>query len=199
MSTMNLARRAAAMEAGVWRSLYVVLFRRPRVPHPDADSFGYASAAATMIWIFIGVSAIEVAVFHLVVPWEIVRIIGLVIGFWGLLWMLGLLASLYVHPHVVDADGVRVRYGASVDVPIPWDAIDTIQVRRRDLPNSRTVQIDGDAVSIGVSSQVNVRVTLSEPTEIPLPKGPETVHELNFYTEDPKALIAGARKVLSRV
>lgn len=199
MSSSSLAQRAIAMEAGIWRSLYIVLMRRPRVPRPEALAFGYAAAAATIIWIFIGVSAVEVVVFHLVVPWEIVRIVGLVIGVWGLLWMLGLLASLYAHPHAVDVDGVRVRYGTSVNVLVPWDSIDTIQMRRRDLPNSRSVQVDGSVVNVGVSSQVNVRMTMSEPTELALPKGRHVVSELNFYTEDPKALIAGARDILSRL
>jgi hypothetical protein len=74
--------------------------------------------------------------------------------------MLGLLASLRTYPHVVGGSGLRIRYGTTVDITVPWDAVTSIGVRRRDLPSSRTVQLSrlesGTVPQVGISSQTNV-------------------------------------------
>lgn len=94
-------------------------------------------------------------------PRETVRIIGVAVGFWGLTWMVGLLASLRVHPHVVSDSGLRIRYGTTVDI---------VQLDRAE---SRVV------VQIGILSQTNVDVELRRPMAIPLPKGDgEPIHEV---------------------
>ena len=86
----------------------------------------------------------------------------LVVGIWGLTWMLGLLASLKTYPHVVDGSGLRIRYGTTLDMTIPWDAVASIGVRHRDLPSSRTVQIgrleSGTVLHVGIASQTSVDV-----------------------------------------
>lgn len=192
-----LVRRAVTFEIGVWRSLYRWIARRPRVPDAEAEAFSYVGAVEPLIWAFIGVSAIEVPVAHLLLPWDSVRISVLVLGLWGLTWMFGLLASLKVYPHVVGGSGLRVRYGTTLDISVPWDIITSIRVQRRNLPSSRTVQLDtadtGTVLNVGVSSQTNVHVALREPMPVALPKGEETVTELRFYADDPDALVTKAR------
>lgn len=151
------------------------------------------------------VSAIEVPVAHLVLPWEFAQRISLVIGVYGLFWMVGLLASLHVHPHLVDDSGLRIRYGLNVDVRVPWEAVATIRTRRRSPPFSRTVQVEqgesGDILHIALSSQTSIDVTLRQPTTFSLPKGTsEPVTELRFYADDPDdpdALVARAREHLT--
>jgi hypothetical protein len=58
------------------------------------------------------VVAIELVAVHPLLPWEIIRLVADILGLWGLVWMLGLLASLSVHPHLVADAGLRVRHGA---------------------------------------------------------------------------------------
>ncbi|MGH8839964.1 MAG: PH domain-containing protein, partial [Jiangellaceae bacterium] len=90
--------------------------------------------------------------------------IVLVVRIWGLTWMLGLLASLRTYPHVVGGSGLRIRYGTAVDITVPWDAVASIGVRRRDLPSSLTVQLSrlesGTVLQVGISSQTNVDLGL---------------------------------------
>ena len=112
-----LVRRAVSFELGVWRSLYRWTTRRPLGPE-DAETFGYARPVTPVIWAFIGLSAIEIPVAHLLLPWQTERVIVLVVGIWGLTWMLGLLASLRTYPHVVGGSGLRIRYGTTVDITV---------------------------------------------------------------------------------
>ena len=59
------------------------------------------------------------------------RVVFLILGAWGLIWMVGFLASYYVFPHVVSPAGLRVRSSMLIDIPIPWDAVDQIRPYKR--------------------------------------------------------------------
>jgi hypothetical protein len=195
----TLVRRVVSFELGVWRSLYRWTTRRPRGP-AGAETFGYTGPVTPLIWAFIGLSAIEIPVAHLLLPWQTARVIVLVVGVWGLTWMLGLLASLKTHPHLVGDFGMRVRYGSTVDVTIPWDAVASIGVRHRNLASSRTVQLShsdsGSVLYVGVSSQTNVDVALRDPVTVPLPKVGEPVTALRLYADDARALVTRSREHL---
>ena len=199
-SVSALARKVVSFELGVWRSLYRWATRRPRGP-AGAETFGYAGPATPVIWAFIGLSAVEIPVAHLLLPWQTARVVVLLVGVWGLTWMFGLLASLKTYPHVVGGSGLRLRYGTSIDITIPWEAVESIGVRHRDLPSSRTVQISGadsgTVVHVGISSQTNVDVTLRDPVTVPLPKGTESITALRFYADDARSLVASARQHLT--
>jgi hypothetical protein len=55
----------------------------------------------------------------------------LVLGIYAELWMIGMLAGNRVDPHTVDAAGLHVRFGGTVHLLVPWDAVDTVRMRRR--------------------------------------------------------------------
>jgi hypothetical protein len=194
---MRAMRRVLAYERGIWRSLYRWIARRP--PVADGEPFPYAGAVTPVLWAFIGVSAIEVPAVHFLLPWEPVRRVALVAGVYGLVWMVGMLAALRVHPHVVDDAGLRVRNGLSLDVLVPWERIVHVRYRLRALEGMRHVQVDGDdahrALSVGVGSQTNVDVVLREPVVLPVRRtAGEPVAELRLYADDARRLVARLRQ-----
>lgn len=202
----ELARRTVELETGMWRSLYRWVFRRRLAPGPGSQAFGYVGAVKPMLFVFIGVSAVEIPLLDLIisrtVPWRSVRVIALVLGGYGLIWMIGLFASLRVHPHVVGPAGLRVRSGTTVDVTVPWDAVAAVRSRYRSLPASHTVQVErnGDelALNVGTGGQTNIDVVFHRPTVVTVPKGPrEPATHLRFYADDPDALTARAREHLA--
>jgi hypothetical protein len=71
--------------------------------------------ATPILVAFMFLSALEIPILPLVLPWAAVRYSLLVLGVWGLLWMLGLLASICTYPHVVDTTGIRLRSGFQFD------------------------------------------------------------------------------------
>ena len=93
---LRLLRRGVLFELRLYRSLLRWLARRPDVPRSGAEAFGYSREVTPLLLVWIFASAIEIPFFHLLIPWHSVRVIGLVVSVWGLLWMLGFLAGLYL-------------------------------------------------------------------------------------------------------
>lgn len=205
MQVMPILRTAAAMEAASWRSMYVWLRRKPLTLSPGDETFSYLGVVKPILGVFIGISAVELPIFDLIVrrlvPWEPARWIVLVLGVWGLLWMIGLFASMKVHPHVVGATGLRVRMAASLDLTVPWREVESVSKAYRSLPSGKSVQVEqeGDrtVLSIVLASQTSVDLKLREPVVFHLPKGPSApVDVLRIYADDPDALVRAARRAL---
>lgn len=199
-TVMSLARRAVAFEIALYRSLFRWVTRRPHVP-PGGAAFSYVGAVALLLWVFIGVSAVELVVVHLLLPWETVRLVADVVGIWGLVWMLGLAASYTVHPHVVTASGLRVRQGHGIDITVPWDAVATVGVRERSRDTSKALQVDRSehavVLNVVMGSRTDVDVRLRRPLLVPVRGGEESVTEVRLYADDPRALVAAAREHLA--
>lgn len=200
-SWFSLARRAVLFELRLYRSLYRWVTRRPVVPSPDVEAVGYSRTVTPVMLLWIFGSAVEMVIVHLIVPWPVVRIILLVVSVWGLVWMVGFLASLKVYPHLVSDSTLWVRHGATVDIAIPWDAVATVVHHRRDLPSSmRTIQLretnaGGTDLQIGVSGEVNVHIVLERPLTVPTPKGDQVITELSFLVDEPKEFVANTRRL----
>jgi len=189
MKALKLVRFVFWYEWSMWRSLYQWLFRRPLVRETGAKTFGYARLQTPVLIAFMVVSAIEVPILHLVLPWRTVQVISLVLGVWGVIWMIGILAILRVHPHVVAPSGLRVRNGLSVDIAIPWEAVAEIRLRNRTLEPGQK-----QPGELPISNFTNVDVTLREPLALPVPKGnKEPSTSFRFYADDADELVAHAR------
>ncbi|MGW5667805.1 hypothetical protein [Micromonospora sp. NPDC003776] len=89
---------AVRYEIGMWRSLFRWLLRRPQTTEPGAEVFGYVGVVQPILIAFIVLSAVEIPIFDLILrhtlPWPSVRTVVLALGVWGLLWMIGLFASV---------------------------------------------------------------------------------------------------------
>jgi hypothetical protein len=154
--------------------------------------------------VFIGLSAVELPILHLLLPWRTARIISLIVGAYGLFWMIGLLATLYTHPHLIGPSGLRIRKSTTLDLPIPWDAVSAVRLRRRSLPPGGQTQVEqrGDdrVLSLGAGSQTSVDVLLSRPLTVPVKKaGGEPVTQIRFHADDPEGLVAVAQTHLAEV
>jgi hypothetical protein len=153
---MRLLRWLVVTEINGWRSLFYLVTRRVRGRRPGDLTFGYAKEQGPVIGAFIFGSALELVVVHLLLPWETIRLIADILSLWGLLWMVGYLASVIVHPHLVGPDGVRVRYGATTDIPIAWSDVASVRVRR------------GGADGVAVMNRTNVEVALKQAENVRL-------------------------------
>ncbi|MFF5052937.1 hypothetical protein ACFY1S_07130 [Micromonospora sp. NPDC000663] len=198
----QLLRRAATAEAAMWRSLHLWARRRPLPLEPGDEPFGYLGVVKPILGIFIVLSAVEIPIFDLVVthvvPWRPARWIVLGLGVWGLLWMIGLFASMTIHPHVVGDTGLRVRVSSGIDIWIPWTDIEALRKRYRSLPSSRSVQVeregDRQVLHLAVGSQTSIDVLLRHPLTFDLPKGRSApMNELRLYADDPDGLLRSAR------
>ena len=194
---MSVLRRAATAEAATWRNLALWVTRRP-VPMHGGQPYGYLGVVKPILGVFLALSIIEIPVLDLivkhVVPWGPARLIMLVISVWGLLWMLGFLAGMIRHPHLVLAGGLRVRMGPGIDFTVPWSDVESVGKRYRSMPSSRAVQVEEGALHIVVGSQTSIDVRLRRPIVFDVPRaGGEAVHELRLYADDADGLVRAAR------
>jgi hypothetical protein len=193
-----LAKRATVAEIHGYLSNYRFVFRRPKVP-AGAVGFGYHQPILSVLIVFVVLSAVELVAVDLIVRrWTYVRIPLLVLSVWGIVWMLGLLFGLLTRPHAVGPDGIRVRFGAEIDIGIDWLSVDAVAIRRRNrVGKAPKVTLDdhGEAtLHVRVANETNLEIELDRPAAVRLPHGTETVRRISLYADDPKAFLAEVRR-----
>jgi hypothetical protein len=203
MQVISILRRVAVREAAMSRSTYVWLRRKPLTIAPGDEEFSYLGVIKPILGVFIGLSAVEIPIFDLiirnVVPWEPARWIVLALGAWGLLWMIGLFASMKINPHVVGPAGLRVRMSSALAFTVDWADVDTVSKSYRSLPSGKSVQVEQDGyrtvLNIVTGSQTSVDIRLRRPVAFGLPKGPsEPADELRLYADDPDGFVRAYRQ-----
>jgi hypothetical protein len=192
-----IARRATMMELRGYQSIYRFVFRRPKVP-AGGVGFSYHKPVLPILIVFVVVSALEMLVVDLIVRrWAYIRLPLLILSIWGIIYMLGLLFGMLVRPHAITADGIRVRYGSEIDLPIAWDDVHSVTRRKRvnsDKQPKVTRDDNGEAsLHMRIQNETNLEIRLNRPVSLRLPHGIETVSMVNLYADDPQAFMDEVR------
>jgi hypothetical protein len=186
-------RTVLRYEMRLWAALFRWVFRRPERVPAGSVAFANAGSASTLLTAFIVVSAIEIPVLHLLLPWTVARIISWIVGVYGLLWMIGLMATMRVYPHLVGESGVRIRKSIAVDLTVPWGNIRDLRSRGRSLPPGGRTQFEDGVLAYGMAGGTTVDLVLVEPITLPEKKTRgEPVKEIRFHADHPDALVAAA-------
>ncbi len=196
--SLRLTKHALVFELNIYKSLLRWLLRRPSIP-AGFEPVGYAQLATPMMGLWTFGSALELPLAHVLVPWHGVRIALLVIGAWGLLWMLGALAGLRSYPHLLGSHTLRTRNGATHDIAIPWEAIAHVTTQDRSLPSSMWVlqpqeTEHGTHLNVAVSGRVNVHLALRTPLAVSTKKGDMTITGLSLWADEPRAVATRIRR-----
>lgn len=186
---MTLVRRLAAAEIAQYRSLIRWLTRRPVGPE-GASAFPYVGEVSVLLWAFVIGSAVELVVLHVVLPWESVRLVADVLGVWGLVFMVGLMADLKVHPHLVVEEGLVVRDGHRLSALLPWAAIASVQQENRS--HDKGVRDDG-TLAVPVGNRTTVLVTLRRGMEW----DGRTVRQVRLLADDATGLVSASREAMT--
>ena len=197
---LSLAWEAVLLELALYRSLVRWVVRRPDVP-ADATPIGYSQLVGPMLWLWIFGSATEAIVVEVVLRqvdagWaEGIRLPLLVLGIWGVLWMVGMLAAYRVRPHLLTDDRLRIRNSARTWVDLPLAAIATTQVTEHELPGViKALHLEERLLLVGVSSRTNLELTLTGPTALQTSKGELTADRVGLWVDDPRAVAAQLRR-----
>lgn len=198
----GLLRGALLFELALYRSLARWAVRRPDVPD-GATSIGYSRLVTPMLWLWIfgsalEVVAVEVVLRHIDQPWAgQLRLPLLALGIWGVAWMVGMLASYRVRPHLLTADGLTIRSGARTWVTVPLDALDSTRLVEHETPGLlRSLHVDGTLVLVDVSSRTNLELVLTGPTALPGSAGELTADRVALWVDDPREVAALLRSRL---
>lgn len=190
----QLARSFVRLEVDIWVSLARAVTRRPDLG--GGTPMRYAGAVSAIFWAFIVVSAVEIPAVHLLIPWPAARIVALMLGAWGLVWMAGMLAAHHMHPHVLTDELLRVRYLRRVGLDIPLSGIRTVRHDLRAYDGAKSLQLTGpgdDTLAVIIGSSTNIRVILTEPRTFRTPQGDFTVSTVGFWADDPHAAVEKIR------
>ncbi|HSU02629.1 MAG TPA: hypothetical protein VLK03_08785 [Nocardioides sp.] len=189
---LRFAWAALKLEITLYRALGRWVVRRPEVP-AGAVPIGYSRLVAPMLWLWIFGSAVEVVVLDVLLSrwWTPLRVPLLVLGVWGLVWMLGMLAAYRVRPHLLSEEVLTVRDGIHARVDVRLDAIAGVRSVDHELPGLlKSVHVEGegpDAVLlVGVGSRTNLELVLTGPTVLMTPHGPTTVTRVGLWVDEPR-------------
>ena len=191
----GLVKEGLLFELALYRSLARWVVRRPDIPQ-GSTGVGYARLVGPMLWLWIFGSATEVVVFEVILrsidaAWaEAVRLPLLVLGVWGLVWMLGLLASYRTRPHLLDDERLVVRAGARTWIEVPRRAISAVQAREHELPGSlRSVHQDGELLLVGVSGRTNLELVLDGARVLASSRGEVVADRVGLWVDEPREAV----------
>jgi hypothetical protein len=195
----GLLREALLFELALYRSLARWVARRPDVPR-GATPIGYSRLVAPMLWLWIFGSTVEVIVVeavlrHLDQPWAAaLRVPLLLLGIWGVVWMLGMLASYRVRPHLLTDTELRVRSGARTWVAVPLEAVESTRPVEHEVPGViRSLHVDEALTLVGVGSRTNLELVLAGPTTVSTSKGEVAVSRVGVWVDEPREIAAQIR------
>lgn len=181
--------QALLVELAVYRGLARWVLRRPHVP-AGSTPIGYARLVTPVLWLWTLASAVEVVVVDLII-WESWRIPLLVVGIWGVLWMLGMAGCYRTRPHLLTGEQLVLRGGFRLTVPVPLDAVASVATREEEMPGSiRSLAVVGDVLQVGVSGRTNVQLHLTGPTCLETPTGLVTVTRVGVWVDEPREMAA---------
>lgn len=196
MSTAPVLRRVAyelGQEIALYRSLARWLTRRRDVP-AGATAIGYSQLSAPMMWLWIFGSAVEVVVAEVVLRsigagWaDLVRLPVLLLGIWGLLWMLGQLAASQVRPHLLTSDSLRIRNGTRAWVDVPRESIAHARATEHEYEGvMKTLHHHDDLLLVGVNVRTNVELELQDVTTVETSQGARSALRIGFWADDPRS------------
>jgi hypothetical protein len=200
----GFAKRALLLELSIYASIGRFIARRPAIPR-GAAGFSYHKPVLTVLIIFIVLSAVEIPIVDLIVHrWPIVRVAFLILGIWGVTWMIGFLCAYLMRPHTVGPDGIRVRQGLETDIALSWDDIASVARNKRiDEPKSPRIE-EADAsrtLVFRIQDETVIEIELERPTVVRLPGGgakggDQTITGLRIWVDDPRAFMDEVRKHL---
>lgn len=197
----HLTREIVLAEIAIWTALGRWIVRRPAVPK-NATPIGYAQLVGPILWLWIFGSAVEVVVVdviaHRYFP-DAVRLPLLVLGIWGVLWMIGLYAAYRTRPHVLNADALIARGGLRSQVTVPLDQVVSVASAQHELPGIvKTLHVEDDLLLLGVSSETNLELLLAGPTPLATSNGEVTANRVGIWVDEPRdvaALLRGKREL----
>jgi hypothetical protein len=182
--------------------------RRARAVEPapqdvpaDAQPWPYAALVAPVLWLWIFGSATELVVFHLIIPWETVRLVVDVLSAWGLIWMMGTAGRL-PHPAAPAApDELRVRNSVYHDVCVPTAAIVSAVRREAELPSSvrslqvagvRRRRVRGERRGVGTHER---RAGAAPRTPLKTARGTLAADVVRLWVDDPRSFVAQLQRL----
>ena len=185
------------LEIGLYKALGRWIARRPDVP-AGWEPLPYGRLVVPIIWLWIFGSAVEVFAVDLLLSrwWTFLRIPVLILGLWGLVWMLGLMASFRMLPHLLGEATIRVRSGARTDIHVPLAAVTGVSVAEHGAEGIRFVRVVEDRLLVLVNGNTNVQLELAPGTVLRTSQGEVAPAYVGLWVDESREVAAELRRRL---
>ncbi|MEU7379828.1 hypothetical protein AB0A91_07400 [Streptomyces sp. NPDC042207] len=180
-AAFRLARHELRLLAGL-----ALWLRRRTHGTENGRAFGYARGQGPVMAGLGFVCVIEtVAMSVLLRRWPAVHTVALLLDVYGVVLVVALHAASVVRPHVLDADLLRIRQAAHVDLRVPLHRIASVRRETRTTHERAEGELD-----LPVGSRTSVTLELAAPVEhISLLGRRRRVRLVRFHAEDAGALV----------
>lgn len=202
-------RRAAALRAAVpgplatagrshaqlARSLVLWVRRRTDGVPPGAVVIPYGREDRPVAIALLLLSLGELVLVELVVPWPTVRAALLVLGVYGLVLVLAMIADSVVRPHVLTRDSLRLRVGAWADVTLPLSRVTGARVQRGSA--DEWVSVADGCLVLAAGGSTHAVLTLDGPYDVRVGRRAGPVATMRFSADEPAAAVAAVREAIA--
>jgi hypothetical protein len=141
------------------------------------------------VWLtLLGVAVAEVVLTMLIPLPGVVHTCLAALGAWGIVIVVGIVAALVVHPHVVGPAGVRLRVGFWDEIRLARRAVETVVVTPP-IPAPRGLAVAGGEATLTAGGATNIELRL----RVPVVVAGALVTRVRTWADDPAALSAALR------
>lgn len=197
----HLLWRATKLEYFGYVSILRYITRRHGVP-PGGTGFSYHKTSVAPVTLFLVLSLAELIVVDLLVRrWPTVRLVMLILGVWGLIYMFGLLFGMVTRPHVVTSERLQLKQGPETTLSIKWSWVRTVTKRGHSTNGQKSHRVTQDlqgrtVINLWASGESNIELELDEPKHFDLPGHHVEAARVRFYVDDPTAFMDTVRPIL---
>lgn len=168
--------------------------RRRRHAGPGDRVVAYVGRLRGILIAMIAISIVELAVVEFLVPWAWLRWTLLILGVYGLIWVLGFAFSAQTRPHLVDAERLRLRMAVWADITVPLGTLSKAGPGGI-ASHDRDVEAGDGKLAVSVLGVTNMSLTFAEPVEVDCGKaGRHAVRYVRFYADDQESATAAIRE-----
>lgn len=181
-------------EVRLMASLGLWVVRRTHGTGGGGRAFGYARGQGPVMAGLAFVCVVETLMMSVLLRnWPTAHAVVLFLDVYTVVFVVALHAASVVRPHVLGADGLRIRHGVHVDLRVPLERI--ASVRRE--PRTTHERADGE-LNVPVAFQTSLTLELTAPVEhVTLLGRLRRVRVVRLHAEDADALV-GALTALTR-
>lgn len=158
--------------------------RQHGVP-PGAVVISYGRDGRAVCIAFLVVSVVELVVVELILPWPTVRLVLLLLGVYGALIVLGLIAGPIVRPHVLTKDSLRLRAGTRADITLPLHSITRTSQRRGDADG--IFALAGTTLVLAADNRTQIQLELDGSRTFRQGRRSGSADSVRFSADDPAA------------
>ncbi|WP_073951877.1 hypothetical protein [Streptomyces kebangsaanensis] len=183
---MRAALTLVRHEARLMASLALWIARRTHGTGGGGRAFGYARGQGPVMAGLAFVCVIETLMMSVLLRnWPTAHAVVLFLDVYTVVLVVALHAASVVRPHVLGADGLRIRYGVHVDLRVPLERIASV---RRELRTTHE-RADGE-LNVPVASRTSLTLELTAPVEhVTLLGRRRPVRVVRLHAEDAGALV----------